>query len=231
MKPNPPLTRAGKVTADIYWERITYFLDRPDVMARYSTTVRADKRRYPVLLSNGNLAASGVDAAAARDMAGHRIFGSKPGAYGAGLAWGFLPCAMVYAALEANDYRPVRALQRLRAVLLSAEQAQLLNANPGDAGLLAERIGSLRDGRVVEMSHSLYRGDTYDFVAELNGEVIGQLMLTYEWSDWRNGMVWWFQSVYVMAEWRGRGVFTALFRHVESEAKRDPECCGLRLWR
>ena len=51
--------------------------------------------------------------------------------------------------------------------MLSAEQAQLLNANPGDAGLLAERIGSLRDGR-VEMSHSLYRGDTYDFVAELS---------------------------------------------------------------
>ncbi len=74
----------------------------------------------------------------------------------------------LYAALEANDYRPVRALQRLRAVLLTAEQAQLLNANAGDAGLLAERIGSLRDGRVVEMSHSLYRGDTYDFVAELS---------------------------------------------------------------
>jgi GntR family transcriptional regulator len=74
----------------------------------------------------------------------------------------------LYAALEANDHRPVRALQRLRAVLLSDEQAKLLNANPGDAGLLAERIGSLRDGRVVEMSHSLYRGDTYDFVAELS---------------------------------------------------------------
>ena len=74
----------------------------------------------------------------------------------------------LYEALEGNGHRPVRALQRLRAVLLSTEQARLLNANPGDAGLLAERIGSLRDGRVVEMSHSLYRGDTYDFVAELS---------------------------------------------------------------
>jgi GntR family transcriptional regulator len=56
----------------------------------------------------------------------------------------------------------------LRAVLLSEEQAKLLNANVGDAGLMVERIGALRDGRVVEMSHSLYRGDTYDFVAELS---------------------------------------------------------------
>jgi GntR family transcriptional regulator len=74
----------------------------------------------------------------------------------------------LYEALEALDQRPVRALQRLRAVLLSEEQAQLLNANVGDAGLMVERIGALRDGRVVEMSHSLYRGDTYDFVAELS---------------------------------------------------------------
>ncbi len=74
----------------------------------------------------------------------------------------------LYAALEATGHRPIRALQRLRAVLLTADQAALLNAAPGDAGLLAERIGSLRDGRVVEMSHSLYRGDTYDFVAELS---------------------------------------------------------------
>lgn len=74
----------------------------------------------------------------------------------------------LYAALEQTGNRPVRALQRLRALLLDAEQARLLEAQPGDAGLLVERVGYLRDGRAIELSQSIYRGDTYDFVAELN---------------------------------------------------------------
>lgn len=73
----------------------------------------------------------------------------------------------LYAALEKNDHRPVRALQRLRAVSLSAEQAHLLGAMPRDAGLLIERRGFLADGRAAEFSLSVYRGDTYDVVAEL----------------------------------------------------------------
>jgi GntR family transcriptional regulator len=74
----------------------------------------------------------------------------------------------LYEALERTGHRPVRALQRLRAVLLSAEQAELLKAKAGDAGLLVERLGSLRDGRAIEFSQSFYRGDIYDFVAELS---------------------------------------------------------------
>src|SRR5262245_5068664 len=52
------------------------------------------------------------------------------------------------------------------------------------------------------------------FLAEENGEVLGQMMITYEWSDWRNGWVWWIQSVYVRADARRRGVFRALYEHV-----------------
>jgi GntR family transcriptional regulator len=74
----------------------------------------------------------------------------------------------LYEALEKVGQRPVRALQRLRAVLLTGDQAELLKAQTGDAGLLVERLGSLRDGRAIEFSQSFYRGDTYDFVAELS---------------------------------------------------------------
>jgi len=74
----------------------------------------------------------------------------------------------LYGALERAGNRPVRALQRLHSMLLSAEQAKLLKAKPGDAGLSVERLGYLRDGRAVELSQSFYRGDTYDFVAELS---------------------------------------------------------------
>ncbi len=74
----------------------------------------------------------------------------------------------LYEALERTGNRPVRALQRLRAVLLTAEQAQLLKAQEKDAGLLVERVGFLKDGRAVEFSQSFYRGEIYDFVAELS---------------------------------------------------------------
>jgi len=86
---------------------------------------------------------------------------------------GFLPSLdavdeSLYVALERAGNRPVRALQRLRALLLTGEQAALLEAKEGDAGLLVERLGYLPDGRAVELTQSYYRGDTYDFVAELN---------------------------------------------------------------
>ncbi|MES2074829.1 MAG: GntR family transcriptional regulator [Pseudomonadota bacterium] len=74
----------------------------------------------------------------------------------------------MYDALEKAGNRPVRALQRLSALLLNAEQAALLQANQGDAGLAVERLGFLRDGRAVEFCRSIFRGDMYDFVAELS---------------------------------------------------------------
>jgi len=68
------------------------------------------------------------------------------------------------------------------------------------------------------------------WLAEENGQIVGQIGITYEWSDWRNGMLWWVQSVYVHADHRRKGVFSALFRHVESLAEEDSEVVGLRLY-
>jgi GntR family transcriptional regulator len=73
----------------------------------------------------------------------------------------------LYTALESGGNRPVRALQRLRAVPFGGEHAKMLGVDPGHAGFLIERHGFLRDGRVVEFTRSYYRGDTYDFVSEL----------------------------------------------------------------
>lgn len=74
----------------------------------------------------------------------------------------------LYDALERSGHRPTRALQRLRAVLFTEAQAQLLDVRPRDPGLLIERRASSASGEVVEFTQSYYRGDTYDFVAELN---------------------------------------------------------------
>ena len=67
-------------------------------------------------------------------------------------------------------------------------------------------------------------------LAEIDGCVVGQLFLTYEWSDWRNGMFWWLQSVYVLPEYRRRGVFRRLHAEVLELARADGGVCGIRLY-
>jgi GNAT superfamily N-acetyltransferase len=66
-------------------------------------------------------------------------------------------------------------------------------------------------------------------VAEHDGRAAGALMVTFEWSEWRNAPFWWIQSVYVAPDARGRGVYRALHARVESEA-RSAGACGLRLY-
>ncbi len=68
------------------------------------------------------------------------------------------------------------------------------------------------------------------FIAEHGGRIVGQTMLTYEWSDWRNGRFWWIQSVYVVADARRRGVFRQLYQHIQRLARDSRDCCGLRLY-
>lgn len=67
-------------------------------------------------------------------------------------------------------------------------------------------------------------------VAEITGRVVGSLMVTQEWSDWRNGSFWWIQSVYVRPKARHQGVFRSLYAHVKERAQADTSVCGLRLY-
>ena len=114
-------------------------------------------------------------------------------------------------------------------------------AVPGDARILVEynrRMARETEGKDLSMEvlgagvaaaladerKALY------FVAEEDGAVLGQMMITREWSDWRNGWIWWIQSVYVRADARRRGVFRALYEHVYQVASQDPEIIGLRLY-
>lgn len=68
------------------------------------------------------------------------------------------------------------------------------------------------------------------FVAVVDGQVIGQIMYTREWSDWRNGDLLWLQSVYVHADHRGQGVFGKLLAQLQQIAESDPDVAGLRLY-
>ena len=67
-------------------------------------------------------------------------------------------------------------------------------------------------------------------VAECNNEVVASLMITQEWSDWRNAFFWWIQSVYVLLEFRRQNIFTRLYSFVENQTRNSPDVCGLRLY-
>ncbi|MCX7393468.1 MAG: GNAT family N-acetyltransferase [Planctomycetales bacterium] len=68
------------------------------------------------------------------------------------------------------------------------------------------------------------------FVACLESQVVGQIMHTREWSDWRNGEIWWLQSVYVLSEFRRRGVFRELLAYMETSARSSAIVVGIRLY-
>ena len=89
----------------------------------------------------------------------------------------------------------------------------------------------LHDGTIA-LLNSPDRG--FFMVAELeradDRQLLGQLMITYEWSDWRNGVFWWVQSVYVDRTWRRQGVFRRMHQAVLQEAKARTDVCGVRLY-
>lgn len=68
------------------------------------------------------------------------------------------------------------------------------------------------------------------FVAEIDGQIAGSLLITFEWSDWRNAMILWIQSVFVGKEFRGRGVYRALYEHIQSIVNNSDEYVGIRLY-
>jgi ribosomal protein S18 acetylase RimI-like enzyme len=80
----------------------------------------------------------------------------------------------------------------------------------------------------------LFQNRQYGFyvIAEdrINGERAGGLMITYEWSDWRNGLIWWIQSVYIMPDYRRRGIYRRLYEFVKDLAQAEKSVCGFRLY-
>ena len=68
------------------------------------------------------------------------------------------------------------------------------------------------------------------FVAEAEGRIVGTTMITYEWSDWRDGWIWWIQSVYVHPDFRGQGVFSRLYEHVGKAAEASGDVRAIRLY-
>ncbi len=85
---------------------------------------------------------------------------------------------------------------------------------------------------VVKGVQTLLNNPRHGFyvVVETAGAVAGSCMVTYEWSDWRCGLFWWIQSVYVKPEFRRQKVFSTLYEFLKEKASREPNVCGFRLY-
>jgi GNAT superfamily N-acetyltransferase len=123
----------------------------------------------------------------------------------------------------------------------SINQFEIRPAGMEDGAVIAEfnsRLAAETEGKSLQpdVIHAGVRTLLSDprhgryFVALDADTIVGQIMHTREWSDWRNGEIWWLQSVFVLPEYRHRGVFRSLYRHLEQLARDSPEVVGLRLY-
>jgi GNAT superfamily N-acetyltransferase len=115
------------------------------------------------------------------------------------------------------------------------------DANEHDVGLIVScnnRLALESEGRVIDdatLTGGVRRGLAHPelcryFIASVDGRPVGTTMVTYELTDWRDGVLWWLQSVYIEPGYRRLGVFRAIYHHIEALARREPDVRGLRLY-
>ncbi|HVF49442.1 MAG TPA: GNAT family N-acetyltransferase [Pyrinomonadaceae bacterium] len=121
--------------------------------------------------------------------------------------------------LRLADERDVRAIAEFNRAMARETEALELSFETLMAG-----VGNL----LAQAQYGFYV--IAEAVAENGTEAVGSLLVTYEWSDWRDGLFWWIQSVYVTPEFRRRGVYRRLYEFVKTLAARDPRVRGFRLY-
>ena len=85
----------------------------------------------------------------------------------------------------------------------------------------------LREG-IIQVFSSVEKG--FYLVAEVDEHLVGSLLITYEWSDWRNATFWWIQSVFVDPDWRRKGIYRSIHKHLLSMVDSRDDICGIRLY-
>jgi ribosomal protein S18 acetylase RimI-like enzyme len=133
----------------------------------------------------------------------------------------------------------------MRVVKVMSNEIRIRKADSGDITVLVgfnQAMARETEAKDLNLSiltsgvQDLLKNDRHGFylvavdAREVDGEAIGSLMVTYEWSDWRNGVFWWIQSVYIKPEFRRQGVYRRLYEFVKELASADENVCGFRLY-
>jgi GNAT superfamily N-acetyltransferase len=122
-----------------------------------------------------------------------------------------------------------------------SEEIKIRFAAPSDVAALIEfnqAMAHETEGMYLDREtlangvEAVFAGENRGFyvVAESENKIVGGLMITFEWSDWRNGWFWWIQSVYILPEFRGRSVYRRLYEFVKQKARDAENVCGFRLY-
>lgn len=117
------------------------------------------------------------------------------------------------------DSGDIAALVSFNQAMASETESKELDANVLTGGVL----------NLLRNKHHGFYLVAFDTGAG-DGDAVGSLMVTYEWSDWRNGLFWWIQSVYIKPEFRRQGVYRRLYEFVKELASADKSVCGFRLY-
>ena len=115
--------------------------------------------------------------------------------------------------------------------LATSDDAEVIARSSAEMALETENLTLDRE-RVRRGVEAALRDPAKGFylLAVADGNVVGQSMATFEWSDWSNGMRWWVQSVYVHPKFRRRGIYRGLFEHLRGMAMNQDAVCCLRLY-
>lgn len=125
--------------------------------------------------------------------------------------------------MSAIEKYTFRAAQRSDAPLIQLFQKAMALETENlklDSQLLAKGVAAVFENAALGQYH----------VCEVNSEVVGSLLLTNEWSDWRNGTVWWLHSLYFKPEVRGQGLFSKMYKYVQGMAYENKDIRGVRLY-
>lgn len=124
---------------------------------------------------------------------------------------------------------------------MTNKEIQIRKAQAEDADSLVEfnqamaleTEGKRLDAQILQSGvKAVFQDERKGFyvVAESEGKIVGGLMITFEWSDWRNGWFWWIQSVYILPDFRRRGIYRLLYDFVKARAAEKSGVCGFRLY-
>lgn len=125
--------------------------------------------------------------------------------------------------------------------LISSQKFDIREAKIGDVSIIADmNIGIAKETESKDLDRQIITEGVKMavsnpelaryFIAESSGSIAGQTMVTYEWSDWRAGQIWWLQSVYVLPQFRSQGCFRALYQFIKNLAEKDPLSRAIRLY-
>ncbi len=114
-----------------------------------------------------------------------------------------------------------------------AEKAEAIALVEFNQAMALETEGKTLDAQILQSGvESVFHDEKKGFyvVAEEDGQIVGSLMITFEWSDWRDSWFWWIQSVYILPAYRGRGIYRLLYQFVKARAELENDVCGFRLY-